>query len=92
MTIVVSPLLALMKDQVSRLKTLNIPCAAWTSETTPAERAEVGYLCLLTAVHTNRKAFVDHRRALLWLPKVQTLLQSVSPRLHLKPSLSPRFW
>jgi bloom syndrome protein len=40
-TIVVSPLLSLMKDQVTRLRDYNIQCASWTSETTLEQRSEV---------------------------------------------------
>ncbi|KAG8849041.1 hypothetical protein FRB96_000941 [Tulasnella sp. 330] len=40
-TVVVSPLLALMKDQVSTLQGLGVPAVAFTSETRPDDKAEI---------------------------------------------------
>ena len=40
-TIVISPLIALMKDQVDSLKQLGIPAARWDSSLTPSEKRSI---------------------------------------------------
>lgn len=40
-TIVISPLLALMKNQVAKLRELGVPAVSFTSETTPYEKAAI---------------------------------------------------
>ncbi|KAJ7213916.1 P-loop containing nucleoside triphosphate hydrolase protein [Mycena pura] len=73
-TIVVSPLLALMKDQVSGLREKGINVASLTSETSPADRKEI--IRDLSSGHTvNRLLYITPEK--LCTPEFLQLLSDV---------------
>src|SRR5665648_394412 len=69
-TIVVSPLISLMEDQVLQLNTLGIPAVALhsnTSDSSSWQRAEQGEFALV---------YLSPERLLSWLDKIETMMQN----------------
>ena len=89
-TLVVSPLISLMADQVEKLNSLGIPAACLTSAQTAAERRQIIKSCFSHPIQsgtTNTPGFFDKEDSLMNAPTPSYWPTSVSPDESLQAPL-----